>query len=126
MLKIRLQRVGKKGQAHYKIVIMEHTAKTTGKYLDLLGWYNPHTNELKVDEEKLKKHLANGAQMSATVNNLLVGRKIIEGEKVTSWKPKKKPVAEEKQEAKPAEEALPKEEKSEPQEEKPAEEAPAE
>ncbi len=125
MLKIRLQRIGKKKQAHYKVVVMEHTRKTTGKYLELLGWYNPHTSEIEVDAEKLNHHLANGAQMSATVNNLLITRGIIKGEKVTSWKPKKRPQKEEetpKAEIKPAE--APKEKA--PVEEPKAEEAPAE
>ena len=114
MLKIRLQRIGKKKQAHYKVVVMEHTEKTTGKYLELLGWYNPHTSEIKVNEERLNHHLSNGAQMSATINNLLITRGIVKGEKVTSWKPKKRPQKEEtvetpKAEKKPAEESKAKE-----------------
>ncbi len=126
MLKIRLQRVGKKKQAHYKIVVMEHTRKTTGKYLELLGWYNPHTSEISVDEEKLKRQLSNGAKMSATINNLLINKGVIKGKKMTSWKPKKRSVKEETAPvAAPAvkkpEEADKKEEKTE---EKPVSEAP--
>ena len=127
MLKIRLQRIGKKKQAHYKVVVMEHTRKTTGKYLELLGWYNPHTSEIEVNAERLNHHLANGAQMSATVNNLLITRGIIKGEKVTSWKPKKRPQKEE--EAAPKAEVKPKEEPKKeeaPVEEPKAEEAPVE
>ena len=125
MLKIRLQRVGKKKQAHYKIVVMEHTRKTTGKYLELLGWYNPHSKEIQVDQEKLNFYITNGAQMSPTVNNILVGRDIIKGKKVTSWKPKKKPPQEEKE--KPAVESKPVENTEKEKPEKPAEtEAPAE
>jgi small subunit ribosomal protein S16 len=126
MLKIRLQRIGKKKQAHYKVVVMEHTRKTTGKYLELLGWYNPHTSEIEVNAERLNHHLSNGAQMSATVNNLLITRGVIKGEKVTSWKPKKRP---QKEGEAPKAEVKPKEEpkKEEPKaEEAPAEEAPAE
>ncbi len=128
MLKIRLRRIGKKKQAHYKVVVMEHTRKTTGKYLELLGWYNPHTSEISVNEEKLNHHLSNGAKMSATVNNLLITKGVIKGEKMTSWKPKKKPVKEEAApvatpvEKKP-EEADKKDEKAE---EKPADETPVE
>jgi ribosomal protein S16 len=72
------------------MVVTEHTTKPQGKYLELLGSYDPHQNELKVNGEKVKNWLAKGAKLSATANNLLVGRKIIEGEKVTVWKPKKK------------------------------------
>jgi small subunit ribosomal protein S16 len=124
MLKIRLQRIGKKKQAHYKVVVMEHTRKTTGKYLELLGWYNPHTSEIEVNVERLNHYLSNGAQMSATVNNLLITKGIIKGEKVTSWKPKKKPQKEEAAVEAPKEEAKPAEAPE--TEEKPAEEAPAE
>lgn len=90
MLKIRLQRIGKRGQAYFKVVVTEHTRKTKGKYLELLGSYDPHKNEINVDAEKVKHWLGQGAKMSETVNNLLVGKGIVEGEKVTVWKPKKK------------------------------------
>ncbi len=90
MLKIRLQRIGKRGQAYFKVVVTEHTRKPQGKYLELLGSYDPHKNEMHVDAEKVKHWLGQGAKMSETVNNLLVGRGVIEGEKVTVWKPKKK------------------------------------
>ena len=90
MLKIRLQRIGKRGQAYFKVIVTEHTRKPKGKYLELLGSYDPHKNEMHVDAEKVKHWLSQGAKMSGTVNNLLVGRGIIAGERVTVWKPKKK------------------------------------
>ena len=88
MLKIRLQRIGKRGQAYFRVVVTEHTKKPQGKYLELLGSYDPHKNQLTVDGEKVKHWLSQGAKMSETVNNLLVGRGVIEGEKVRVWKPK--------------------------------------
>src|SRR3990167_4356638 len=91
MLKIRLQRIGKVGQAYFRVVVTEHTVKPQGKYLELLGSYDPHKNGVNVDAEKVKHWLSQGAKMSDTVNNLLVGRGVIEGEKVTVWKPKRKP-----------------------------------
>ncbi|HEY4507258.1 MAG TPA: 30S ribosomal protein S16 [Candidatus Paceibacterota bacterium] len=90
MLKIRLQRVGKRGQAYFQVVVTEHTSRPQGKYLELLGSYDPHKNELVVDGDKIKHWISKGAKLSETANNLFVGRKIIEGEKVTVWKPKKK------------------------------------
>lgn len=90
MLKIRLQRIGKRGQAYFKVIVTEHTRKPKGKYLELLGSYDPHKNEINVDGEKVKHWLSQGAKMSPTVNNLLVGKGVIEGEKVRVWKPKKK------------------------------------
>lgn len=93
MLKIRLQRIGKRGQAYFRVVVTEHTQKPKGKYLELLGSYDPHKNEISADAEKVKYWLSQGAKMSETVNNLLVGKGVIEGEKVQVWKPKKKAAA---------------------------------
>lgn len=90
MLKIRLQRIGKRGQAYFRVVVTEHTTRPKGKYLELLGSYDPHKNEIKVKSDRVKHWLSQGAHMSDTVNNLLVDRKIIEGEKVQVWKAKKK------------------------------------
>ena len=89
MLKIRLQRIGKRGQAYFRIVVTEHTKKPKGKYLELLGSYDPHKKDMKVESQKIKDWISKGAKMSPTVNNLLVDRKIIDGEKVKSWRPKK-------------------------------------
>lgn len=88
MLKMRLQRIGKKGQAYFRVIVTEHTTKPKGKYLELLGSYDPHKNVITVKAERIKYWLSQGVKLSETLNNLLVGRKIIEGEKVTVWKPK--------------------------------------
>ena len=90
MLKLRLQRTGKKGQAYFKVIVTEHTKKPQGKYLELLGSYDPHKKNLEVKIDRIKHWMSKGAQLSETLNNLLVGKKLIEGEKVTVWKPKKK------------------------------------
>lgn len=88
MLKIRLQRTGKRGQAYFRVVVLEHTSKPKGKYLEFLGSYDPHKNELSVKADRVKHWLSVGAHLSETANNLLVDRGIIEGEKVKVWKPK--------------------------------------
>lgn len=100
MLTLRLARVGKKKQAFYKLIVSEKTRDTYGTYLEALGSLNPHTNPstLAVKKERIEHWLKQGATMSATVNNLLIDRQIIKGEKVKAWKPKKKMA-----EAKPAE-----------------------
>lgn len=104
MLKIRLQRIGKKNKAYFRVVVTEHTTAPKGRYLELLGSYDPHKKELIVKEDRVKHWLANGAQLSATMNNLLIDKNIIQGQKVTSWKPKKKKKEEETdQKAKPEE-----------------------
>jgi len=90
MLKLRLQRRGKKNYATYRVVVADQRAPIKGKFLADVGSYNPHTDEFKVREEIVKDWLGKGVQPSATVNNLLVNAGIIQGDKMTSWRPKVK------------------------------------
>lgn len=94
MLIIRLQRTGKRGQAYFRVVILEHTSRPQGKYLELLGSYNPHQKEFKVKKDRIEYWISKGAQVSPTVNNLLVNYKVWDKPKMQSWKPKKKEQAE--------------------------------
>ena len=94
MLTIRLSRVGKKNKPLYRVIISEKHKDLYGNSLEILGSYNPHTKDLKVNAEKIKYWISKGAGMSDTVNNLLVEKKIIEGKKVKASKdrkPKKAP-----------------------------------
>jgi len=90
MLMVRLQRIGKRGQAYFRVVILEHTSRVKGKYLELLGTYNPHQKEFKVKKDRIEHWISKGAQVSPTVNNLMVNYKVWNKPKVQSWKPKKK------------------------------------
>lgn len=101
MLTIRLARIGKKNKPLYRVVISEKQKDLYGDSLEILGSYNPHSKELKIDSEKTKYWLSRGAGMSPTVNNLLIEKKIIEGKKVKASKGKKE--KDTKAEAKPAE-----------------------
>jgi small subunit ribosomal protein S16 len=112
MLVIRLQRIGKRGQAYFRVIVVEHTKKPKGEYLELLGTYNPHEKVLKVKKDRVEYWISKGAQASPTVNNLLVNYKIWDKPKVQSWKPKVKPKTAEAPAAKPA---VPKEEPTEAQ-----------
>ena len=87
MLKIRLTRRGKKKQPIYRIVVAEHTMPIKGKFIEILGFYNPRTKELVIKKEKIENWISNGAKPSDTVAALL--RK--EGFKLTEefQKPKK-------------------------------------
>ena len=131
MLVIRLQRVGKKNQAMFRLVLTEkqHGPKS-GKPKELLGSYNPHQNKVQFDADRIKYWIGNGAQVSDTVHNLLVSNKIIEGKKKNVLS-KKTPVAKkaEKVETSTVAEIEKPEEKTEedtPGSEKPTEEAPVE
>src|SRR3989344_7895043 len=90
MLKVRLQRTGKRGQAYFRVVVLEHTKKPKGKFLELLGNYDPHKKELKVKIDRIEYWISKGAQVSPTVNNLLSNYKYWDKPKVPSWKPKKR------------------------------------
>ncbi|MEK7217793.1 MAG: 30S ribosomal protein S16 [Patescibacteria group bacterium] len=89
MLIMRLQRIGKRGQAYFRIIVTEHTKKPQGEYLELLGSYDPHKKSLLVKKERIEHWMSKGVQLSPTVNNLFVNNKIIVADKKLSWKPKR-------------------------------------
>ena len=96
MLTIRLSRIGKKNKPFYRVIISQKQKDLYGDALEILGSYNPHTKDLKINAEKTKYWLSKGAGMSDTVNNLLIEKKIIEGKKTKASKnrkPKKAPKA---------------------------------
>ncbi len=84
----------------YRLTIAENSRDTYGKALEILGSYNPHTKDLQAKKDRIEYWLSVGAQMSPTVNNLLVEKKIIKGEKVKASKQGKKKQEEAKQEEK--------------------------
>src|SRR3989344_5648850 len=87
MLKLRLQRRGKKNYATYRVVVAEQHAPVKGRFIADVGSYNPHTNALAVDQDAVARWLTQGAQPSATVHNLLVTQGLLAAEKVTIWRP---------------------------------------
>lgn len=86
MLKIRLQRRGKNNYATYRVVVADGRAPVKGSFVADVGSYNPHTNAFAVQQEAVTKWISQGAQPSATVNNLLITHGIIQGEKVMIWR----------------------------------------
>lgn len=90
MLMIKLSKVGKINKKVFRLIISEKTRDPYGRVLENLGSYNPYTKELQAKEDRIKHWLDKGAQMTATVNNLLISKNIISGEKVTASKPGKK------------------------------------
>jgi small subunit ribosomal protein S16 len=70
--RIRLRRVGQKGQPEYRIVVAERTKARDGRVVETLGHYNPRTEPvtITVDAEKARAWLANGATPSDTVRSL--------------------------------------------------------
>lgn len=72
-LKIRLARLGAKKKPFYRIVVAESSAKRDGRFLDVVGIYDPNQNPAKVEVKKelLDKWVGEGAQPTDTVRSLL-------------------------------------------------------
>ncbi len=82
MLKIRLQRIGRKNEAQFRAVLTDSKNSTkSGKFLEILGTYNPKAGIVSFKNDRLKHWMSMGAQTTATVHNFLVHNKIIEGKK---------------------------------------------
>src|SRR3989344_4247235 len=92
MLKIRLQRIGRKNMSAFRIIVAEHTrGPKTGNIVEKVGTYNPKTKEKQFNADRIKYWLSVGAKASATVHNMLVSEKIITGSKII--KHQEKPAA---------------------------------
>lgn len=83
MLMIRLQRVGKKHDPSFRIVLTDsRKGPKSGSFLEVLGNYNAQKGEPQFKNEKIKHWISKGAQISNTVHNLLIRAKIIGGDKI--------------------------------------------
>ncbi len=93
MLKIRLQRVGRKHEPSFRLVLTDSKNSTkSGKYLEILGNYDARRGEKsEFKAERISHWMSKGAKASDTVHNLLISKKIIEGKKINAL-PKKKPI----------------------------------
>ena len=72
-VKLRLTRVGSKKNPVYRIVAADSRSPRDGKFLEIVGRYNPQTDPstIELDEERIKDWLSKGAQPSSTVAKLL-------------------------------------------------------
>lgn len=72
-VKIRLRRMGKKKAPFYRIVVADSRYPRNGRFIEEIGYYNPLENPavVKVDSEKAKKWIENGAQPTDTVKAIL-------------------------------------------------------
>ena len=137
MLKIRLQRIGRRNEPHFRAVVTESTrGPKSGDFIEVVGSYNPKLGTIELDNERIAYWIEKGAKPSDTMHNFLVDAKVIDGPKVNVL-PQKTPVKKEEEEQAevPAEapaaeegEEAPVEETPEPaeEEEKKEEEAPTE
>jgi len=79
-VKIRLTRLGDKKSPFYRVIVADSRSPRDGKFIDILGTYNPLTDpaEIKIDNEKAIKWLKNGAQPTDTAKSILVKSGAIE------------------------------------------------
>ncbi len=79
MVKIRLTRMGDKKSPFYRIIVADERSPRDGRFIDAIGTYNPLTSpaEIKIDAEKARMWLSNGAQPTDTVKSLFVQQEII-------------------------------------------------
>lgn len=78
-VKIRLRRMGAKKAPFYRIVVADSKYPRDGRFIEEIGYYNPNTEPsvVKVDAEKAKKWLSNGAQPTDTVKTILKNNGVI-------------------------------------------------
>jgi len=82
MLAIRMQRTGRRGHAHFRVVVQDsRQSPKSGKFVALLGSYDPHTKTTSLSKEKAQTYIKNGAQPSERVAALLKS----EGVKLPDW-----------------------------------------
>ena len=79
MVAMRLTRIGSKKRPYYRIVVIEKKRAQNGRFLEILGQYNPLSNpaHVQVNEDRARYWLSKGAQPSDTVRNILHKREIM-------------------------------------------------
>ena len=77
MLSIRFSRTGKKHQPYFRILVQEKLRDPQGKFVEIIGNYNPRTKELNIKEDRAKYWLGVGAKPSDTVHRLLAKKNLI-------------------------------------------------
>lgn len=78
MIKIRLKRYGKKREVSYRIVAIDSHARRDGRPLEELGFYNPRTDETRLNVPAIVQRLKHGAQPSDTVRSILTKAQVFE------------------------------------------------
>jgi small subunit ribosomal protein S16 len=91
MLTIRLQRIGRKHDPSFRLVVTESARSAkSGSFLEILGSYDTRREANTFKKERILHWLKNGAQPSATARNILINEKILEGKKINVVRAKKK------------------------------------
>ena len=82
---IRFQRIGRTNDAAFRIVVLDkERAAKAGAIVEQVGTYNPHTKAMTLDEAAVNGWISKGAQLSDSLKNLLINKKVLEGKKFAS------------------------------------------
>lgn len=85
MLRIRFQRVGRKNDPAFRIVLLEKArAAKTGAIVERLGTYNPKSKAITLDETRTKEWIGKGAQPTDSIRNLFITKGVMTGKKVNA------------------------------------------
>ena len=95
MLKIRLQRVGRKNVRTFRVVLTDSKNSTkSGRVHEILGTYDLENDKKEISADRVKYWISKGAKTSDTIHNFLIEKKIIAGKKVNAL-PKRTPIKKE-------------------------------
>ncbi len=78
MIKLRLKRYGKKREVSYRIVAINSRDRRDGRPIAEVGFYNPRTDETRLDVPAIEAWLQKGAQPTETVRNILTKANVLE------------------------------------------------
>lgn len=84
MIKLRLKRYGKKREPSYRIIAINSLARRDGSPLEELGFYNPRTDEVRLDIPGIVKRLQQGARPTNTVRRILEKANVFKEASATS------------------------------------------
>ncbi len=84
-VRIRLTRTGKRNQPRYRIVAADSRAPRDGRFIEILGWYNPESDpkQIEYDQKRIDYWVQQGAQMSNRVRYLVTGEQTFKPKKDT-------------------------------------------
>lgn len=81
MVRIRMQRLGRKNRPFYRIAAIEKRVRRNGVVIEQLGWYNPleknEAKQIEIDVDRVKHWISKGAQPSDTVRDMLAKRDLV-------------------------------------------------
>jgi small subunit ribosomal protein S16 len=97
MLKIRLQRIGRKNDPSFRAVLTDSKNSTkSGKFLEILGTYDPKLGNKNFKHERIQYWMSKGAKLSDTMHNFMIQDQVVSGKKINVL-PRKKPTQKRKE-----------------------------